>query len=231
MAPEVTAPPPAADPELGSPLRRNWVWYSCQFVLRLVFLTWLRYRARGVSQIPPTGGGLILSNHQSFLDPLLIGLPLSRPVSYLARDSLFRVPFLGGILRRTYVMPLNREKGSTAGIKETLRRMHLGFLVGVFPEGTRSADGQVGEFKPGFAALVRRMDVPLYPVGIAGANRALGRGKIFLRPHRVCVVFGEPISTAEIAELSVKGREAELIETVRGRVIACQREAEEWLQR
>ena len=221
---------PSASPQ-GSPLRRNWIWRSCQILLQVVFTTWLRYRARGVDRLPREGGALLLCNHQSFLDPLLVGLPLTRPVSFLARDSLFRVPVVGTILRMTYVMPLDRDGGGSAGIRETLRRLEQGFLVGIFPEGTRSADGAVGLLKPGFAALVRRTKLPLVPVGIAGANRALGRHSRFLWPCRVCVVFGTPFDPDELMRLKQKGREKELVEAVRQRIVACQQEAESWLSR
>ncbi|MBI3864503.1 MAG: 1-acyl-sn-glycerol-3-phosphate acyltransferase [Planctomycetia bacterium] len=216
---------------LGSPLHRNGVWLTLQIIIRNLFAFWLRYRARGIEHIPESGGGLILSNHQSFLDPLLIGLPLHRPVSFLARDTLFPVPVIGWILRNTYVMPLSRDTGGAAGIRETIRRLDEGFLVGLFPEGTRSADGTMGRLKPGFAALVRRTELPIYPVGIAGANRALGRGSLFLKPHRVCVVFGEPLAAEKIAELKQRGREAELVETVRAEIAVCQEAAERWLAR
>jgi 1-acyl-sn-glycerol-3-phosphate acyltransferase len=159
----------------------------------------------------------------------LIGLPLRRPVSFLARDSLFRAPIVGWVLRNTYVMPLNREGGAASGIKETLRRMDQGYLVGLFPEGTRSHDGSVGEFKPGFAALLRRSKLPVIPVGIHGAHRALGRRVLSLRPERVCVVFGPPLDRARLDELSKRGREAELIAYVRETVMACQRDADGWM--
>jgi 1-acyl-sn-glycerol-3-phosphate acyltransferase len=226
---EMTSPPESSP--CGSALRRNWVWLSIQVVLRIIFSFWLRYRARGVEGIPARGGALLLGNHASFIDPLLVGLPLHRPVSFLARDTLFRVPVIGWILRHTYVMPLARDTGGAAGIRETLRRLEEGFLVGIFPEGTRSADGTLGPFKPGFAALVRRTDLPIYPVGIAGAHRAMGRGSLVLKPHRVCVVFGEPFPQATIATLRQRGREEELMNAVRARIGECQREAEAWLKR
>src|SRR5205809_1013122 len=87
------------------PERRNWVWWSFQVVLRLFFAVWLRYRARGHQQLAGCGGMLLVINHQSFLDPLLVALPLTRPVSFLARVSLFRVPVVGWVLRNTYVFP------------------------------------------------------------------------------------------------------------------------------
>lgn len=215
-------------PPLPDPYHRNLHWRVIQFVLQNVFCFWLGYRARGGERLATIRGGLVLSNHQSFLDPLLIGLPLQRPVSFMARDSLFRVPVIGWILRNTYVMPINREAASTASLREAIRRLEHGYLVGVFPEGTRSVSGAIGEFKPGFLSLVRRTDQPIIPVGIAGADRALPRGAWCLWPARVRVVFGEPIAPAELAPYSGRGQEAALIDFVRQRVIAEQQEAEHW---
>jgi 1-acyl-sn-glycerol-3-phosphate acyltransferase len=173
-------------------------------------------------------GGLVLANHQSFLDPLLIGLPLHRPISYLARDTLFRVPVIGWILRNTYVLPINREAAGTASLRELLRRMQHGYLVGIFPEGTRTETGEVGEFKPGFVAMVRRSKLPVYPVGIAGGFQALGRKSWFLKPTRVRVVVGEPISVQELEQFAGRDQDQALIDFVRSRVIECYRAAEQW---
>lgn len=211
-----------------SPTRRNWTWTIIQNTLQIVFAFWLRYRVRGLDRLPAEGGGLILSNHQSFLDPLLIGLALTRPISFLARDSLFRVPIVGWILRNTYVKPISREHASSSSIRLTIQRMEQGFLCGLFPEGTRSATGEMGEFKSGFVALARRSNLPIYPVGIAGANLALGRKSFFLKPRRVCVVFGQPIAPEEIEQLKAKGSEEHLVALVRQRVFLCQQEAEAW---
>lgn len=205
------------------------MWLAMQVTMRIVFTVWMRYRAKGIENVPSEGGALVLANHQSFLDPLMIGLPLTRPVSFLARENLFRVPLVGWILRNTYVMPLNMEGASLAGIRQTLKRMQQGFLVGVFPEGTRSPDGVVGELKPGFTTLVKRVEVPIIPVGVAGAHRALGLGHKLLKPERVCVVFGEPILPEDIAPLRERGREAELMAFVRGKILECVQEAELWL--
>lgn len=197
-------------------------------MLQNVFCFWLGYRARGYETLDNAEGGLVLANHQSFLDPLLIGLPLQRPISFLARDSLFRVPVVGWILRNTYVMPINREAASTASLRETLRRLDHGFLVGMFPEGTRTETGEVGAFKPGFVALLRRSSQPIFPVGIAGAFQAMGRKSLFLRPARVRVVVGRPITVEELKAYSGREQDQALIEFVRGRVTECFDEAEAW---
>lgn len=214
---------------LPSPTRRNWVWFTIQFVLRIAFSLGLRYRADGVKHIPEEGGGLVVVNHQSFLDPLLVGLPLQRPVSYLARDSLFRVPIIGWILRNTYVLPINREAASSTSIKAAVESMRHGFLVGIFPEGTRTRDGRIAEFKPGFVALIRRAQRPVYPVGLAGAGQAMPRNAWFPRLRPVRVVFGTPITEDELAPYTARGNEEALIQLVRDRVVECQHAAQQWL--
>ncbi len=172
----------------------------------------------------------MILNHQSALDPLLAGVALKRPISFVARDSLFPLPFVGWVLRNTYVMPINRKNASTKLIKAMVRRMQHGFLAGMFPEGTRSNDEKIGDFKPGFIAMIRRCDVPIYPVGIAGANDSMPRGVMFPRFRRVRVVFGEPLSPELIHSYLAERRETELVALVRERVLACQQAAEEWRQ-
>jgi len=220
--------PAADDQPLPHPTRRNCAWLTLQYLLRMTFLLWVRYQVRGLHHVPREGGGLVLINHQSFLDPMLVGLPLLRPVSYLARDTLFPIPGIGWVLRNTYVMPINRDAPGTASIRIALDRMRQGFLVGLFPEGTRSPDGSVGEFKPGFLSLIRRSDVPVYPVGIAGAHLAMPRRRLSFRRHPVRLVFGPPLDPDEVRRLSVRGREEDLIQYVRAAVVACQQQAEAW---
>lgn len=215
-------------PQLPHPTRRNWVWCVLQWMLLAIAHPFWGVKIRGREKLP-AGGGLLLLNHQSFLDPIIFAMNLKRPVSYLARDSLFKVPIVGWILRKTYAMPISREAASTVSIREATRRMQHGFLVGIFPEGTRTADGKVGEFKPGFVALVRRGKVPVVPVGIAGTFQAYPRTAKIPRPGpRICLVIGDPITGDELQQLTQRGAEESLIATAHERVLACQREAEDW---
>lgn len=170
----------------------------------------------------------MLANHESFLDPFLVGLPLQPPISYLARHNLFAVPVVGAVLRATYVMPINRESAGTGSIREAVRRIKLGFLVGIFPEGTRSIDGRLGELKPGFIALLRHSRAPLIPVGIAGSGAALPRGGKWLRRGRVRVAFGSAIDWSELEPLTKRGNETELLALIRARMLAARQQAVEW---
>lgn len=209
------------------PRRRNWVWKSIQAVLGTLFILWFRLRSRGREHLPD-GGALLVINHQSFLDPLLVGAPLRRPVSYLARDSLFRVPVIGWILRNTYVMPIRREAAGTESIRKSIERLNQGYYVGIFPEGTRSLDGKLQAIKPGFISLLRRTDVPLIPVGIAGAHRAYPKGAHWIRPYPIHVIYGEPISRETLNRYFDEGRDRELVELVQARMRACLTAAELW---
>ncbi|QDT88985.1 lysophospholipid acyltransferase family protein [Gimesia algae] len=209
--------------------RRNFLWILFQWILQGFFAIWLRYQSRGKENLPAKGGGLLISNHQSFLDPLLICLPLTRPVSFMARDSLFRIPILGPFMRYEFVIPINRRTTSSQSFRAAIENIENGNYVGIFPEGTRTTDGSVERFKPGFLALLKRTDIAIYPIGIAGADRALPRGAYFLRPRSVRVVFGEPISAELIREYCERGAQKALLELTHQRVISCQQQAESWL--
>jgi 1-acyl-sn-glycerol-3-phosphate acyltransferase len=216
---------------LDAPDRPNRVYRFFRGLARCAFPIWFRLRTRGLANIPPRGAALLVINHQSHLDSLFVGTPLPRIISYLARDSLFHVPIAGWILKHTYVMPVNRESASSSSLRLAADRLKRGYLVGIFPEGTRSSDGQIGPLKPGFIALVRRADVPIIPVGVAGTRAALPRNAWFVRPKTCRVVYGEPIPMEILAKLVVKGNEDALLAEVRRRMCQCLNEAQEWLER
>jgi 1-acyl-sn-glycerol-3-phosphate acyltransferase len=210
-----------------SPTRRNFWWFTSQMFARPLFTAWFRVRARGLEHIPRQGGALLLINHQSFLDPMMAAAAISRPVSYLGRDSLFRVPGVGWWLRHIYAISINRESAGAGSIRAAVERLKQGFLVGIFPEGTRSSDGTLGPLKPGFIALVRRARVPVIPVGLAGTGAALPRNAWFVRPRTCRVVYGDPLPPEEIESYS-RGRDEELVALIRERMLHCCTEAEAW---
>ncbi|WP_437186270.1 lysophospholipid acyltransferase family protein [Planctomicrobium sp. SH668] len=206
---------------------RNWVWRSIQLLMQNLFVFAFRYRIRGKEKLPD-GGALLLINHQSFIDPLVTAVGLRRPVSYLARHNLFHVPVIGAILRNTYVMPIRRDSAATESIRLAVERIQQGYYVGIFPEGTRSRNGELQKLKPGFLAIVRRTKVPVVPVGIAGAGNAFPRGALWFRMRQVRVVIGEVITPEELEELCQRGREKEFLEVVKNRIEAAVAEATAW---
>src|SRR6476646_4828654 len=185
--------------------------YDAFRVFARFFGVWMYgLRVEGRENWPATGGGLICANHQSMFDPPLVGLTCARRMNYLARDTLFRVPGLSQLITFLDAIPIDREGGGLAGLKETLRRLKAGELVLIFPEGTRTRDGEVQPFKPGFISLARRSRVPLIPVGLDGAYQAWPRTAKFPRPGRVAVVIGKPLTTEQVAAMSDDDLLAEL---------------------
>jgi len=184
--------------------RRNLVWLIIHCIVYLPLRIWCRTRVIGHENIDPDRGGILLINHQSYLDPLFVAVRLTRPVSYLARDSLFKVPFIGWVCRNTYVIPISRTAFRGSSIRKALDRLETGFLVSIYPQGTRCA-GAPEEFRPGFLSLVRRSDAPVYPVAIVGADKAMPKGAWFIRPKTVTVVYGAALSPEERESLCSLG--------------------------
>jgi len=128
------------------------------------------------------------------------------------------------------VIPINRDAAGTASLREIIRRLEHGFLVGMFPEGTRNTGPEtLGPLKPGFVSILRRANVPVIPVGIAGASEVMPRGTLLLRARPVRVVIGEPISACRLSELTTRGRERELLDFVAARMSDTVTAAEKWL--
>jgi 1-acyl-sn-glycerol-3-phosphate acyltransferase len=156
------------------------IWYRLvQYLIATLAAALLRWRATGGRNVPESGGVLLVSNHLSYLDVIFLGIPLRRPLNYVARSTLF-VPVLAFLMRSVGGFPIQREGMGASGIKETLRRLRAGGIVTLFPEGTRSLDGELGPLKPGIAVLVSRAGVPVVPVGLAGTSEMWPRSAGFL---------------------------------------------------
>jgi 1-acyl-sn-glycerol-3-phosphate acyltransferase len=187
-------------------MQRTWFQHAgynfLRVVARLVAIVCFRMRWTGAENFPETGGALVCSNHQSFFDPPLVGMTCSRRMNYLARETLFKTPLLAPLMRFLDAIPIDREGGGLAGLKETLRRLKAGEQVLIFPEGTRTHDGEVGALKGGFCGVARRSGIPLVPVAIDGAFEAWPRSSKWPRFGRIAVVIGERIEPELIASLT-----------------------------
>lgn len=163
-----------------------------------------RIRVFGVENVPKQGSFLLLCNHQSFLDPVLIGVPLYRIVSFVARDSLYKSKIGDTILRGCMTIPIRRGQADTAAIKSILRTLKKGYGVGLFPEATRTHDGKIIDLKPGFGLLVRKGRCPVIPTVIDGAYEAWPRSKKFFIPGDITISYGEPITPDQTAAMDDK---------------------------
>jgi len=164
----------------------NLPFYAfCRGLCRLVLLALWRFRSLQSDNVPATGAVIVACNHVSYLDPVVLGVGITRPVTYLAKKELFAIPVLGPIIAGLGAYPTNREAGGVAAVRAALRVLKEGRCVGIFPEGTRNLRGDAEE-KGGAALLGALSGAPVVPAAIAGTRDAK-------RFHAIRVIYGEPI--------------------------------------
>jgi 1-acyl-sn-glycerol-3-phosphate acyltransferase len=148
--------------------------------------------------VPATGPAILASNHSSFLDPPLVGAAAKREINYLARESLFRFPVIGWLLRHVNAVPVDREGGGAAGLRAIFDRLMRGGAIILFPEGTRSPDGTLQKAKSGIGLTVIKSEAPVVPVRVFGTFDAYNRHHTLPRPRKVAVRFGKPLDFAAL---------------------------------
>ena len=167
--------------------RLAWIFF------RTLYLTCFRCRYLHPERVPLEGPVILAANHASFLDPPLIGAGFNRMVNYLARNTLFDAPVVGALLRSWKVVPVDREGGGGAGLKAILDRLIDGGIILLFPEGTRTSDGELRPARAGIGLAVIKSDAPVVPVRVFGTFKAYGRHMKIPRPRRVAVKYGHPL--------------------------------------
>ncbi|MCU0712490.1 MAG: 1-acyl-sn-glycerol-3-phosphate acyltransferase [Pirellula sp.] len=189
---------------------RERLWMT----LRRLFYRWLRltsriiatvffgFRTEGRHNLDFEGGAMLLATHQSVMDPVLVGLIANRRLNYLARKTLFKNAAFAFLIRLLDAIEIDRDRGGLSGLKEMLKRLKRDEAVLMFPEGTRTVDGQVHELKPGFIPIARRSEVPLVPIAIVGAYDCLPRGSRLPTCKPISVVVGEPLKKETYAAMS-----------------------------
>lgn len=163
-------------------------------LFRAVYATYFRWRVFNAERVPLSGGVILASNHASYLDPPLVGAGIKRDINYLARESLFRFPVMGSVLRSWNSVPVDRDGGGAKGLKIILDRLLAGGGIILFPEGTRTKDGQLLPARSGIGLTVIKSTAPVVPVRVFGTFEAYGRNHKFPRPHRVAVKYGRPMN-------------------------------------
>ncbi|MBV8586697.1 MAG: 1-acyl-sn-glycerol-3-phosphate acyltransferase [Verrucomicrobia bacterium] len=159
---------------------------------RTVALLGFSLRAYGRENLIEEGPAIIASNHQSYLDPPFIGSCCRRELYFLTRKNLLEKPLIGPVLRQLNTVPVDRERGDVSAFKAILRILQSGNRLIIFPEGTRTTDGNLQPARAGIGMVIAKTRAPVIPARIFGTFEALPRtGGLKLRP--VTVVFGPPL--------------------------------------
>lgn len=181
-------------------IRKTLTWRVIMATVHVLYAVVWPTRVFGRERVPRQGRVLIISNHQSFLDiPLVSKGVLHRHVAFVARDTLARSRWLRFVLERTGAILIDRTRGDRAALRAMANHLEAEDAVAIFPEGTRSADGRLGQPKKGALLAARMAQAPILPCAVRGTSRAWPRGAR-PRPARISVHFGELIdSSAEDA--------------------------------
>lgn len=200
--------------------RLLFLWYETTYLFaHMAFLLGLRLRTEGRGNIPSRGPVLVVANHQSFLDPVLVGLATRRHLRAVARKSLLRNWVVAALIRSLETIPIDHRGVGKEGLKVVLDELQRGKGILIFPEGTRTPDGRLHELRPGIHLLLRRAAVPIVPVGIAGAYDVWPTWRayptltpLFLPGRRpgVALAVGRPLDGKAFARLSREEALAEL---------------------
>src|SRR5687767_4537691 len=191
----------------------RWWWRLSQGLARFGANVFWKFRVFGLENIPRTGGVLLASNHQSYLDPVLVAMVLPREMHFMARRTLFRNPAFRAIIAGYNAFAIERDSADVKGVKSAIARLEAGNILLVFPEGTRTENGSIGLMKP-VGVLAERAAVPIVPVLIQGAYEVWPKGRGIPHFGRISLIFGKPLkpenTSAEGIRDAIVGLKGEL---------------------
>ncbi|HEY6120808.1 MAG TPA: lysophospholipid acyltransferase family protein [Pyrinomonadaceae bacterium] len=168
----------------------QWALEAMRPVIRAFSRACWNLKLTGTENIPSEGGLIIASNHQSYIDPFWISIPINRPVRYLAWNVAFNWPVVGKVITLLGAWPLQVEGSDPAAIRRSLQWLRDGGVLVIFPEGARSTiEGTMSHFKAGAVRLALEADVPILPVTIRGANRVWPRNQKLPRRGDVEIIY------------------------------------------
>jgi 1-acyl-sn-glycerol-3-phosphate acyltransferase len=155
-----------------------------------------RIRVRGIENLPKDSGYVLAPAHRSMMDIPIIAFLTKRPLRYMGKASLFRVPVLGWLFTILGGFPVERDGNDRKALRDSIDMLKSGQILLVYPEGTRQSGPKISDLQPGAAYLALRAGVPIVPVGLAGTEEILREHKLPIpRFGRVTMVVGEPMTT------------------------------------
>jgi 1-acyl-sn-glycerol-3-phosphate acyltransferase len=195
-------------------LKVKWFWVA-RAICQVLCVSFFRVRSYGRDNIPKKGAFVLISNHQSYLDPVLCGIRSHRRLGFLARESLFSNWFFGRLISSLGTIPVKLGEADITAMRKVIAKLKEGEAICLFPEGTRTKDGRIERFKPGFGLLCRRGNAAIVPTVIDGAFECWPRHKKLFSRGSIWVCFGKAISAEQAKNMGDEALANVLTDTLR----------------
>lgn len=176
----------------------RWFLEVCRPVFWLATRALFRIRFEGVEHVPLAGPVLITPNHVSYMDPVLITIPIHRPLYYMTLEPFFRVRGFGRLIRWARAFPVREDGADGQAVRTAMRLLRAGEPLVIFPEGGRSPNGRPREFRPGAFRIALGAEAPVVPVTIAGAFDAWPAQRRLPRPARIRITYHPPLTRKDL---------------------------------
>ena len=173
--------------------KKNWIYKISRLIGLLFCKFYFRLSAKGLENIPKTGPVLLVSNHASYIDPFLDGVMLRRPIHFMARSDLWNVKLLAWWIPKVHGIPIRRTGFDRKALQVTFDYLKNGEIILIYPEGTRSFDGNLKPGMPGVGMIAYQAKVPVIPIYISGSFAAYPRNVKFPKPKKITVFYGPPL--------------------------------------
>ena len=197
----------------------KFTYYFFYTLSKIIARTFFHFRVIHPERMIESGSAILAINHQSYFDPPLAGICSRRAVYFLARKTLFSIPFLGRLLPDFNVIPIDRDGNDRSALKTIIRLLRAGNGVILFPEGTRSPDGSLQQGRSGIGLIIAKTKAPVLPMRVFGAHEAFPKNAKKISFHPITVVLGEPLHFTEEELTAPAGKERELYQQLSDRVM------------
>jgi 1-acyl-sn-glycerol-3-phosphate acyltransferase len=199
------------------------LYWFCYTLSGIIAKTVFSYHAFGRENIIEDGPAIMAANHQSYLDPPLVGITCREELYFLARKTLFEKKLLGPLISRVNALPVDLSRGDLTAVRTIINLLKDGHRTVIFPEGTRSLDGNIQPARPGIGMIIAKTLVPVVPMRIFGSFQAWPKGGK-ITPHPITIVVGKPIRFTR-EDFSGNNREAyqKTSERVLAAIVAIQK--------